>query len=83
MDTYFKDGFDGTPHIYDAPSSLLQFLGQLRWMDVVLQHFDSAVLALIDVDEPSWDDVFDWCVVVSQACVGVDPLFDVIAAVVA
>ena len=81
--TYFKDRFDGTPHIDDTPSSLLQLLGQLGWMDVVLQYFDSSILALIDVNESSWDDIFDWCIVVSQAGVRIDPLFDVIAAVVA
>jgi hypothetical protein len=61
---------------------LLQLLGQLWWMNVVLQHFDSAILRLIDVNESRRDDFLDQSVVIGQTWIGLDFLLNVVTAVV-
>ena len=51
-------------------------------MNVVLQHFNGTVLRLIDVNEPSRDDVFDSSVVIGQGWVRIYSLLDRVTAVI-
>jgi hypothetical protein len=51
-------------------------------MNVVLQHFDSAILRLIDVNESRWDDFLHQSVVIGQTWIRLDFLLNVVTAVV-